>query len=227
MNYLILIVGATLALVAIMMNGWATIKLKEDSLRKLLWLLLVFTATRYITLILYGDHPSLAQLEGLRYFYFASSIGVTMTTVLAVWYAVPLYREKLSAIHALLCFLPWQLFYGYVIIGQPTEIVKGEHFGYVLRLTGQFPLYLGIVQGSFTVVILVLMVIGFIKFKHPKIRVQLFFLMAAQLLLALDGVSIGKGGMNVFVPFTVTEAFAFMGTYYTFNHAVRRIGKGE
>lgn len=227
MNYLMLILGAALALGAIMMNGLATMKLKDSSLRKILWLLLAFTATRYITLIVYGDHPNLAQLEGLRYFYFASSIGVTMTTVLAVWYAVPLYREKLSPAGALLCFLPWQLFYGYVILGQPTQIVKGERFGYILRLVGKFPLYLSIVQVSFTVVILVLIVIGLIRFKHPQIRVQLFFLMAAQVLLFLDGLTFGKGGMSVFVPFTVTEAFAFMATYYTFNHAVRSIGKGQ
>lgn len=225
MNYLILIVGAALALGAVIMNGWAAMQLKDSSLRKILWLLLAFTATRYMTLIVYGDHPNLGQLESLRYFYFASSIGITMTTVLAVWYAVPLYREKLSAACMLLCFLPWQLFYGYVIIGQPTEIVKGEYFGYMLRLVGQFPFYLSIVQGSFTVVILGLIIIGFVKFKHPKIRVQLFFLMAAQLLLSLDGISFGKGGMHVFVPFTVTEAFAFMAAYYTFRNAVKSIGK--
>ena len=72
-----------------------------------------------------------------------------------------------------------------------------------------------------------LSVYGILRYKHLQIRVQLLFMIASGLLLAVDGISYGSDQLFLFPPFTVTEAFGFMGTSYCFAHAVKTIGKGR
>lgn len=227
MNECLLNSCAVLAIGAIFMNLVAIRGIRDQALKYLAGVLLLFTITRYVTLIIYGDRPSLWELELLRYFYFASSIGLTMTTVLAIWYAVPCFREKLSAMQCLLLFLPWSFFYLYLIIKQPTQIIKGGSYGYILALIGKWPFYLGIAQGSLILILLLLCLYGIWHYKHLQIRMQLFFIIAAQLLLMVDGMNYGMSSSFVFTPFTLTEAFGFMATYYAFSHSVRTIGKGK
>lgn len=223
MSYEILIACCILALLAVLFNIWALADNTYTELKVTVGLLVIFTAFRYITLIAYGDSPDYSLLNTLRYFYFASSIGVTMTTASAIWYVAPCYREKIAYPYFLACFIPWILFYLYVIIKQPTAIVQGEQFGYQLILCGQFPFYLSIVQGSFIVVAILLCINGIIKYKHLQIRTQLIILILAQCLLALDGISYSLDNLQVIPPFTVTEAFALMATYYAFSRTVRSI----
>ena len=227
MNESLLNGSALLALGAIMMNLIAVKKLHKQQLKRITSSLLLFTMLRYITLMIYGGAPSLQALQAARYFYFASSLGLTMTTVLAIWYAMPCLREKFSASQVVLFFSPWILFYLYVIIGQPTEIVRGRSYGYVLTLTGRWPMYLSIAQGSLIVIIVLVCIYGIMRYKHLQIRVQLFFIVCAQVLLALDGMSYRLSTMQVFPPFTLSEAFGFAATYYTFGHALRAIGGGK
>lgn len=178
--------------------------------------LFTFSMTRYLTLIIYGDHPSLEQLEVLRYFYLATAIGLTIPTASAVWYISPFLRDKISYSKYLLCFLPWIIFYIFVIVTQPTQIVMGETYGYVLELTGEFPRYLSIAQGSFVIIIITLCLIGLAKYKNPYLRMQYFLIIAAQVLLTLDGLSYFKEFLQVFPPFTVTEVFGFVAIFYAF-----------
>lgn len=223
MGYIILIVTCILALIAVIMNLKALENNPYLVLKVIISVLLSFTALRYITLILYGDSPDYSLLNTLRYFYLASSMGITMTTASAVWYVTPRFREKIGYPYFLACFLPWILFYGYVIIKQPTEIVQGSQFGYQLILTGKFPFYLSIVQGSFVSVIVILCLIGIISYKHLQIRIQLVMIILAQMLLTLDGLSYGSERLHVFQPFTLTEFFALATTYYAFSIAIKSI----
>ncbi len=185
--------------------------------------LISFTALRYLTLIVYGDLPDYSLLNTLRYFYLASSIGITMTTASAIWYVTPCYREKIGYPYFLSFFAAWILFYVYVIIKQPTEIVQGSQFGYELILTGNFPKYLSIVQGSFVSIMVILCLIGIVCYKHLQIRIQLFMIILAQLLLTIDGLNYGSDRLWVFKPFTLTEFFALFTTYYAFSIIIKSI----
>ena len=223
MGYKILIITCILALIAVIMNLKALENNPYPALKIIISALLSFTALRYVTLIVYGGLPDYGLLNTLRYFYLASSIGITMATASATWYVTPCYREKIKYPYFLLCFLPWIIFYVYVIIKQPTEIIQGSQFGYQLRLTGAFPMYLSIAQGSFVMIIVTLCLIGMIRYKHLQIRTQLFMMILAQILLTLDGINYGKDRLWVLQPFTLTEVFALATTYYAFVVAIKSI----
>ncbi len=222
-QYAILIILCLIALYSIFLN----LKVMEDNtfllLRLIGTVLLIYSATRYITLIVYGDAPNYYQLRLLRYFYFASSIGLTGMTLSAIWYVTPLYREKMKYPYWIAGFLPWISFYLYLIIMQPTKIIKGKGIGYELVLTGQFPLYLSLVQGLFVIIAIILCLIGIFKYKSIQIRGQLFIIILAQLALAVDGSSYYSQGIHTIPPFTLTEAFGFIAVYYIFCKPIKEI----
>ena len=223
MGYKILIITCILALVGVIMNLKALENNPYPVLKIIVSVLVSFTALRYLTLIVYGDSPDYSLLNTLRYFYLASSIGITMTTASAIWYVTPCYREKIAYPFYLMFFVPWVVFYLYIIIKQPTEIVQNRQFGYELILTGNFSKYLSIVQGSFVSVMMILCLIGMICYKHLQIRIQLFIIILAQLLLTIDGLSYGSDRLWVFRPFTLTEFFALATTYYAFSIVTKSI----
>ncbi len=220
----LLLVGTCIVALVVIGYNIKTLGNKENQQLKIIGsLLLGFTALRYITLIIYGVSYDLALLNSMRYFYYASSIGITLLTALAVWYAIPTIKERIQPIFYLCCFLPWILFYLYVIIKQPTQIVESKLFGYELVLISPFNRYLGIAQASFIVVIIGLCIIGILSYKHLQIRIELLMIILAQILLVIDGVSISKSMHHFFRLFTVTEAFALWTVYYVFSHPLKMI----
>lgn len=226
MNRGLLLISAFSALVIIGMNIWVMERLQDKHLQLLVTALLLFTSLRYVTLIIYTNKPTYDMLQKFRYFYFASSIGLTMTTLLALWHVIPVLRINLKPYWIPLLFLPWNLFYLYIIVKQPTQIIKAKQFGYELLLTGKFPFYLSVAQGSLALIIILIGIGGIIKYKHLQIRVQLIFILLAQLLLIADGLSyylIARGliEVRVFQPFTFTEAFGFAATYYAFSKQIK------
>ncbi len=227
-NYISLIFICVIAIVILVMNIVNVIKLKDEKLKYLLMGLFCFSILRYLTLIVYGDTPTLFHLEILRYFYFATSMGLTVPTMIAVWYITPHFRNSIPYWKFILFFSPWILFYLFVIITQPTEIVMGQTFGYNLILVPPFQQYLAIVQGTFVIIILLLCTFGILQYKHPILRSQYVALILAQILLAIDGFLIMKtGATSLIPPFTVTEALGFLAVYYSFLYKPLDIKKGQ
>ena len=222
-SYAILIIICLIALYSLFLNLKVIGNNPFMLLRLVCIFLFIYSATRYITLVVYGDTPSYNQLVALRYFYFATSIGLTGTTLSAVWYATPLYRERIKYPYVLLGFLPCALFYLYMILKQPTRIVKSEKIGYELILTGQFPMYLSIVQGCFVGVILILCLIGIWRYKNVQMRVQLAIIILAQLALTIDGLSYYVDRIWTIPPFTLSEAFGFFAVYYILSKPIKDI----
>lgn len=216
-GYILLIGVCIIAVGVLVLNIGAVLHNRYLMLKIVCIILFVFSMLRYFTLIVYGDFPTYQQLMTLRYFYLASSIGLTIPTVSALWYIVPLYRESIAYKHYLLFFTPWIIFYGYVIITQPTEIVQGASFGYALELTGRFPIYLSIAQSAMIAVIIILSVIGIVKYKNLQLRVQLIVIIIAQLTLLLDGLSYFIEVPRTFPRFTVSEIFGFLAIFYAFS----------
>ncbi len=216
-NYVLLIGICLVAIIVLMINIGVVNKRDPKIMRWVCIVLFAFSMTRYFTLIVYGDAPTLAQLESLRYFYLATSIGLTMTTAAAVWYISPYIKDNLAYPIYLASFLPFIVFYLFVIITQPTEIRLGETYGYTLELVGRYPIYLAIVQSAFTLIMLVLCAIGLVKYKNAELRSRYWMIILAQVLLTLDGLSFFKPRLGFFPPFTVTEIFGFLAILYAFS----------
>lgn len=214
--YLLLIMICIVAILVLALNIGVVNKNKYQLLRIVCIILFIFSMTRYLTLIVYGDSPTLGQLDRLRYFYLASSIGLTMPTASAIWYITPHLRNKINYSKYLLFFLPWIIFYFYVIITEPTQVVISDTFGYKLILTGNFPIYLSIAQGSFVAIIIIICLIGILKYKNEYLRSQYFVLIGAQVLLALDGLTYLIPTITTIPPFTLTEVFGFIAIFYAF-----------
>ena len=219
-----LLVGSCFA--ALLMIGWnirALGSLCYKEMKLIGSLLLGFTALRYLTLILYAFSTDRQLLFNIRYFYYASSIGITMLTALTVWYIMPFLKERIHLIYYLLLFLPWDIFYLYLIVTQPTCFVESSAYGYELLLISPFNRYLSIAQGSFILIMTVLCIMGILTYKHLQIRVQLFMILLAQGLLVIDGIASGKEAILIFKLFTVTEAFALWAIYYGLSNSLKSI----
>ena len=222
-SYFLLIILCVIALIVLMINIGIVQKKQNIGLRWVCTFLFAFSMMRYLALIVYGDHPTLAQLETFRYFYLATSIGLTMTMASAVWCITPFIREKFNYFTYLAFFTPWIFFYLYVIITQPTKIVPAT-FGYTLELTGKFPIYLSIAQGSFVTIMIILCLVGFFKYKNEYLRSSYALIIASCILLTLDGLGYFISFLNIIPPFTATEIFGFMAIAYAFY--IKPIKKG-
>ncbi len=216
-EYIMLIGICIIALIVLILNIVVVSSNRYRLLKTVCISLFVFTMLRYLTLIVYGDAPTYQQLRVLRYFYLASSIGLTLPTVSVLWYITPLYREKISYFRYLLFFTPWIVFYLYVIARQPTIIIQGSSFGYALQLVGRYPIYLSIAQSSLMAIIFMLSMIGLVKYKSMQLRVQLIMIMMAQVTLLLDGITYFIQVAHTFPRFTVSEIFGFLALLYAFS----------
>ena len=215
--YLFLITLCIIAIIVLMINIGVVSKKDKPLMKWVCIILFAFSMLRYLTLIVYGDHPTLNQLETLKSFYFATSIGLTIPMASAVWFITPFLREKISYLKYLLFFTPWILFYLFLIIRTPAEIEVGQNIGYTLKLTDNFPIYLSIAQGSFVAIMIILSLIGFIKYKNEYLRSAYGLIIAACILLTIDGIGFFVPLRNFIPPFTVTEIFGFLSILYAFS----------
>lgn len=220
-GYIVLIAICIMALVVITLNIAVIQNNDNITLKTICTILFVFSIFRYLTLMVYGDMPSYKLLDALRYFYFATSVGLTIPTLAAIWYITPLYRGKIKYPTYLLLFTPWILFYLYIIIMQPTKIIVDKKFGYNLQLIGKFNLYLSVMQGSFVIIVLILCLVGIIKYKNVKLRSRYLAIIVAQIALTLDGLSYFSSALNIIPQFTLTEVFGFLAILYAFSQRIK------
>lgn len=216
LSYFILVVMSLIAGYVIALNIAAVSHHTNKLLKMICIILFCFSLCRYITLLVYGDHPSYETLVFFRRFYFATTIGLTVPILSAVWYVTPCYREKVKYAYWLLLLLPWVSFYGYLMVKQPVRIVQSKTIGYILELTGTFPCYMLMAQAAFTILVVILALGGMLRYGHLQIRAQLIMLILAQSLLMIDGLSVYKQQLLQLVPsFTISEILAFLAVYYS------------
>ncbi|MGL5675346.1 MAG: hypothetical protein ACRDDX_02935 [Cellulosilyticaceae bacterium] len=214
--YIALIIICIVAIGVLMLNIGVVGKKEYPVMKWVCMILFAFSMTRYLTLIVYGDSPSLGQLEALKYFYLATSIGLTIPMASVVWYITPHLREKITYPKYLAFFIPWIVFYLFVLVTQPTQIEMGESFGYTLTLVGEWPKYLSIAQGSFVFVVLSICLWGLWKYKNSHLRSQYLALILALVALTLDGLGYFIPTLSIFPPFTVSEVLGFLAIGYGF-----------
>ena len=225
-NYFILVIISLIVAYVLALNIEAVSHKSNKLFKRLCTLLFIFSLGRYVALLVYGDHPTYETLTNFRYFYFATSIGLTIPTLSAVWYVTPSYREKIKYPYLLLGMLPWIVFYFYVNIRQPTRIIQSKTMGYQLQLTGNFQTYLTVAQGSFVILVILLALYGIKRYKHLQIRAQLMMIILAQILLTIDGLSYyWHWQLRMIQPFTVSEILGFLAVYYCLALPVKEISR--
>lgn len=215
--YIALIMICIVAIGVLMLNIGIVSKKEYPVMKWVCIGLFAFSMMRYLTLIVYGDSPSLGQLEVLKYFYLATSIGLTMPLASVIWYITPHLREKIAYLKYMAFYIPWIIFYLVLIVIQPTEIKLGESFGYTLALTGDWPKYLSIAQGSFVVITFSICLWGWCKYKNSHLRSQYLALLLALVALGLDGLGYFIPTLSIFPPFTVSEVLGFLAIGYGFT----------
>lgn len=215
--YIFLIALCIVALIVLMIDIESISKKEVPLMKWVCIILFAFSMLRYLTLIIYGDHPTLGQLEVLKPLYFATSIGLTIPLASTIWFISPYLREKCSYLKYLLCFTPWIIFYCIFILTVPAQIQTGQNIGYTLVLTRQFSLYLSIAQGTFITIIVILCIIGFIKYKNEYLRSAYIIIIGACILLTIDGLGYFISLNNWIPPFTITEIGGFMSIAYALS----------
>lgn len=213
-NYWMLVVLCCIAIIILIADILVTLKIKNNGLKIICILLFIWSMLRYFTLIIYGATPTYEQLHTFRYFYFATSMGLAISTVSTLWYITPMYKEKIKYGTYLLWFSPWIMFYFYFFINQPTQITQGVKYGYRLIISKNFLVPFSIMQASIILITILLSIIGMIKYKNLQLRVQYFMIIIAQLTLLVDGISYYKPTLFFFPRFTVSEIFGFLAVCY-------------
>ncbi|HOQ17707.1 MAG TPA: hypothetical protein PLC16_07525 [Defluviitaleaceae bacterium] len=196
------------------------IQIKKHSniiIRLVCFFLFIVTGLRYITLLLFTFNFPVGILKFLAYFYYGSMIGLTIPSIVALWYTIPRFRKKINEKRLLLFLTPLFIFYFFMLYLQPLEIVIKTGIGYGLRLLFPWNLFVSIYYGFFVMIILLLCVSGFrwYKYKFPRSQYLLFFL--SYLLLLVDGLTILFNRTNTFQPFIISEAFVLIALLYAFS----------
>jgi len=156
------------------------IQIKKHSniiIRLVCFFLFIVTGLRYITLLLFTFNFPVGILKFLAYFYYGSMIGLTIPSIVALWYTIPRFRKKINEKRLLLFLTPLFIFYFFMLYLQPLEIVIKTGIGYGLRLLFPWNLFVSIYYGFFVMIILLLCVSGFrwYKYKFPRSQYLLFF----------------------------------------------------
>lgn len=186
-------------------------------LRCVCLILFLFTGLRYVALIIYASGAHISILKFFSYFYYASAIGITIPSALALWYIIPRFREKIKEWILLLLLSPFILFHLNIILLQPTQIIKNTGFGYELLLMTPWNKRISIVQALFTLIVLIVCYFGFrwYKYKFPRSQYLLFAL--GYTLTTIDGICILFNTAYPLEPFILSEAFILIAILYAFS----------
>ena len=160
------------------------------SIRIVCFLLFIVTGLRYVSLFIFTLDIQTSILKYFVYFYYGSMIGITIPSILALWYTIPRFREKISEISLLILLSPFLIFYLYLLYLQPLEIIIKPGIGYGFRLLFPWNIFVSIYQGIFVIIVITLSTLWFryYSFKFPRSQYLLFLL--SYLLLMIDGLTI-------------------------------------
>lgn len=223
MESLTLMVSAIAALIIIIWSIKGLNGLEDKDIKITANIFFILGMLKYVTVILYYFLEELKVLLLLRYFYFMSSLSLTMLIAMAIWYVTPFLKERKKLDRFLIYFLPWIIFYIYFVLKQPTQLSTSSLYHYDLVIIQPFTTYFMIAELSFSFVIMSLCCIGMNTYKHLQIRVELLLLLLASVLLAIDALYLNSTGLRCFKIFTVSEIFAYWVCFYTLSHAIKPI----
>ncbi|MBM7684721.1 hypothetical protein [Defluviitalea raffinosedens] len=185
-------------------------------LRSICLILFTFTGLRYVALIVFRLNLDMNFLKFFSYFYYASSIGLTIPTIFALWYIIPAFRERIKEWTVLTLSAPFSFFYLYLIYLQPVQIIKHDGFGYRLQLLAPWNRWLSIVQGIVTLIVFGMCFYGFRRYKYKFPRSQYLLFILGYVLTTIDGLCMLFNSVYPIEPFIFSEAFILIAILYAF-----------
>jgi len=206
-----------IAIGALILNIKVIQKNPYIAIRIVCTILFILSIMRYITLLIFAKASSMEMLINMQGFYFSTVLGMTIPSLLLLWYMTPLYREKVSSVFMMILCMPWLVFYTLLLILKPYQIIKSHVLGYALRLIDPWPLYLTGLQGIFVLFFILAALYGWKCYKHQQIRSQYMILIMCQLLFTIDGLAYFRLTVPSIPIFTLTEALGFLALYYGFS----------
>ena len=195
-------------------------KLSPRWLRWLLLALAAFTGSRYLTMALFAHTASPQRWWFLRHCWMASSIGLTVPSVLVLDQL--LRHPSWSAKKVLQYFSPFIAVYLAVIIFGRFSPSNDPSLGSLQPvLTGAWPAVIAYVQGVFVLGFAALCVLILTQVRSRRVRGAVLGLLCAHLYLGLDGVLLALGHVY-FRPFLFSEIIALAAIGHAFDTALQR-----
>lgn len=183
------------------------------------WLLIaagLCTVGRYATLALFTQDDAPQRWMGLRFFWLATSIGLTLPSVFAV---DQLLRHPAMTPQKLLKgYTPFLAIYLTLMLLPQPLVVADPIVGWSLELPTAWRWLLSATQLIFVVLFVTGCALFILKIPTPAIRRALAGLAAAHLLLAVDGAVVALGGWH-FWPFLLTEMLALLAIWHAYETA--------
>ena len=183
------------------------------------WLLFVsgaFVISRYVTLALFTQARATQQFWALRHCWLATSVGLTLPSVIAVDQLVrhpAMTPKKLFRWYA-----PFLLAYLLVMFFGRFTPMPDPLIGWSLRLNPPWRWLLCLVQGVFVIGFVGLCVFLIRQLPSSSVRLALAGLVIAHLALACDGLLLAFGGWYV-RPFLFSEMLTLIALWHAFSTA--------
>ncbi len=183
------------------------------------WLLIGlggFVISRYVTLALFTQAKAVQQFWWLRHCWFATSVGLTLPSIVAVDQLVrhpAMTPKKLFRWYA-----PFLFAYILVIVFGHFIPMPDPVIGWTLKLSSPWQWLVSIVQSTFVVGFVGICALLIRKLPSRPIRLALAGLAIAHLYLAVDGIILAFGGWY-FRPFLFSEIFTLLAIWHAFSTA--------
>ena len=181
------------------------------------WLLTatgLFTISRYVTMALFTNAEAPQLFWGLRHCWFATSIGLTLPSVMAIDQLVR--HPAMSPFKLLRLFSPFLAVYSTVILFGTMTPQPDRIAGWMPILSLRWQWLLSGVQTVFVIGFVGICAMLIQKLPSRPIRGALLVLALAHLYLGFDGVLLALGKWY-FRPFLFSEIFALLALWHAYD----------
>ena len=191
-------------------------------LRWLLRLVGLFVLSRYVAMALFTAEDAVHRVWSLRYCWFATSVGVTLPSVIAIDQL--LRHPALSPKKLLIWFSPFLLVYAVVILFARMTPAPDPVIGWIPRLQLGWQLLLAAVQTIFVLGFVGICGVVIRKVPVAAVRSALSLLAVSHLYLGFDGLLLALGRWY-FRPFLFSEMLALVSIWHAYETSVRLHGR--
>ena len=183
------------------------------------WVLIaagIFVISRYVTMALFTSEDAPQRFWALRRCWFATSLSLPLASIFAV---DQLVRHPAMTPKKLLCwYTPFLVAYGAVILFGTLTPTPDRFVGWTPQLTVGWRQVLALTHGVFVVGFVGVGILLIRKLPVRSARCALLGLIAAVLLLALDGIFIALGSWY-FRPYLYSEIIMLLALWHAFETA--------
>ena len=181
------------------------------------WLLIAsgaFLISRYLAMAFFATTESPERVWGWRHCWFATSLGLTLSSVFAVDQLIR--HPAISPKKLLAWYSPFLIIYGAVILFAQMTVVPDKVAGWAVRLSPGWQRLLSTTHGVFVLAFLSICALLMRKIPSRPIRTALLGLILAHGVLAMDGTLMALG-VWYFRPYLYSEMLALFALWHAYE----------